>query len=689
MLTLNVLCLDDNLDSLSSLIADVFNDGKSNIQRDLFANRTLDTVFQLKGLLGGEEKTKFHFFRHASMDPDEVIREIKANFSKKDIDVVLLDNNWGEGILATFGSDEMAPVILQHLKSPFEKENPIQMFPKLFIISENFDLHEAKNLLVDGVPQHLDHAARINAIPKRNSAYLRLCIIQAINEKQLICAFHKQLEQSHTAEKRQQEENKQIKQVYGFSDNLSLSCVDIPRPLAGVSTAMKIIRQKTAEAAETDYPLLILGETGTGKENVAQAVRQQSYRKDEPFISVNCAAISSELVEPELFGYVKGAFTGAVRDHKGYFEQANNGTIFLDEIGDASPALQVKLLRVLQESEIRRVGDENRPIKVNVRIIAATNIDLTAAMKNKTFRKDLYFRLAFHIIRVPPLNDRHEDIPEIVSSIMKNNSHFVVKDFIDCAALFETLNKNRSLPLHGMILELLKENNENGNLKHSFMKTYKHLLDDEGSKKLYEYLERTQKRSIEEEELIERYRKKIIFPLQIRRLNRLILESIAPDLISIRVKIMNKKLKKELVKYDWKGNIRGLESSILRALSQCQSQLLTEKHFPEFNIDSGTTEKPKNHAMFSSVKGLNTVILNKHVCNVLAWVKENPDFMLLKHVEIKEQFTIQFGHKNILGYFKGKKANIKKAANESDEARQLIKQIEPLFIHCNIWTPLG
>ena len=187
--------------------------------------------------------------------------------------------------------------------------------------------------------------------------------------------------------------------------------------MVGESPAMRHLREQVAMAAPTNGRVLILGENGTGKELVARTVHQLSRRRGGPFVEVNCAAIPEELIESELFGHARGAFTGAVADKPGRFEQANGGTIFLDEIGDMSLKTQAKVLRVLQEQVMERVGGTQR-IKVDVRVLAATNKDLTAEIRDGRFREDLYFRLNVIPIFVPPLRDRPEDIPLLADHFM-------------------------------------------------------------------------------------------------------------------------------------------------------------------------------------------------------------------------------------------------------------------------------
>ncbi|OUU21364.1 MAG: response regulator [Flavobacteriaceae bacterium TMED48] len=184
--------------------------------------------------------------------------------------------------------------------------------------------------------------------------------------------------------------------------------------IVGESEEVIKMKEMISKVAPTDARVLITGENGTGKELVAHQLHQQSERSKENFIEVNCAAIPSELIESELFGHVKGAFTSAVKDRSGKFEAANKGTLFLDEIADMSLAAQAKVLRALQEKKIQRVGNE-KDISVDVRVIAATNKDLLNEIKEGRFREDLYHRLAVIMIHVPSLDDRKEDIPLLVS----------------------------------------------------------------------------------------------------------------------------------------------------------------------------------------------------------------------------------------------------------------------------------
>jgi two-component system, NtrC family, response regulator AtoC len=200
---------------------------------------------------------------------------------------------------------------------------------------------------------------------------------------------------------------KQLRDKYEFSN------------IIGSSPAMQKVFTRISKIIKTDSTVLILGESGTGKELIAKAIHGNGPRRDKPFIAVHCGAIPENLLESELFGYTKGAFTGAIRDKIGKFEAANHGTIFLDEIGTLPMHLQIKLLRVLQEQEVERIGS-NRPIKLDVRVISATNVNLEEEVKRGAFRDDLFYRLNVIPVTLPPLRDRVEDILPLVR-------HFLVK----------------------------------------------------------------------------------------------------------------------------------------------------------------------------------------------------------------------------------------------------------------------
>ncbi len=206
------------------------------------------------------------------------------------------------------------------------------------------------------------------------------------------------------------------KQIAAFRRHMRSE--DAFQGLIGASTSMKQVFSLIDNAAQSDAPVIILGESGTGKELVARAIHQLGERKKGPYVKVNCAALTESLLESELFGHVKGAYTGAYKDRAGRFEMAQGGDIFLDEIGDLPLSTQVKLLRVLEEKVIERVGD-SKSIPVDVRVISATNKDLSSLVKTGAFRKDLYFRINVIPIQMPPLRERIRDIPLLAESFFQ------------------------------------------------------------------------------------------------------------------------------------------------------------------------------------------------------------------------------------------------------------------------------
>lgn len=230
-------------------------------------------------------------------------------------------------------------------------------------------------------------------------------LIKPAKIEELLCVLRRaqdmrDLKEENLLLRRQIEEHKRFHRIIGES--------------SGIRKVFDVVRRVSG----TDSTVLISGESGTGKELVAQAVHHHSHRRAQPFVPINCGAIPEDLLESELFGHERGAFTGALREHRGRFELANKGTVFLDEIGEMSPKLQVKLLRFLQERQFQRIGG-SRTIDVDVCIIAATNKDLEKAVVNNEFRKDLYYRLNVIPIHVPPLREREGDVPLLVHYLLK------------------------------------------------------------------------------------------------------------------------------------------------------------------------------------------------------------------------------------------------------------------------------
>jgi two-component system, NtrC family, response regulator HydG len=212
---------------------------------------------------------------------------------------------------------------------------------------------------------------------------------------------------------RKQQEIKELRKTFSLNDEY--------HGLIGNSPLMQNLYEIIENVAQSDAPVLIQGESGTGKELIARAIHEAGHRKDKPYIKVNCAALNENLLESELFGHVRGAFTGATQSRIGRFEAAHEGTLFLDEIGDIPLATQIKLLRVLEEQKIERVGD-HVPISVDVRIITATNKNLDELIRNELFREDFFFRINVFPICAPSLSERREDIPLIVQHFIRQNA---------------------------------------------------------------------------------------------------------------------------------------------------------------------------------------------------------------------------------------------------------------------------
>lgn len=318
---------------------------------------------------------------------------------RRDYDVILSLN--GQSALEVLKSQKIA-VILADQRMP--EMTGVELFQKSLEIQP-----DAARILITG---YSDIEATIQAINEGQVFYyinkpwepddLRIIIRRAVEQHQLVQENRRLIKELEAANQRLQAENislhKEVEKQYAF-DNI-----------VGQSAAMENVFKLMRKVIPTDTTVLLIGETGTGKELVAKAIHYNGPRKNKPFLAQNCAALPDTLLESELFGHTKGAFTDATSEKKGLFELADGGTLFLDEINDTSPAMQQRLLRVLQEGEILPLGSE-RTIKVDVRVISATNVDLQKSIQEGKFREDLYYRLNVFPIRIPPLRERLEDIP--------------------------------------------------------------------------------------------------------------------------------------------------------------------------------------------------------------------------------------------------------------------------------------
>ncbi|MFB0515336.1 MAG: sigma-54-dependent transcriptional regulator [Candidatus Neomarinimicrobiota bacterium] len=221
--------------------------------------------------------------------------------------------------------------------------------------------------------------------------------------------------------------------------------------MVGSSPEMEMLKEQIKQVAKVDSPVLITGESGTGKELIARAIHNESKRKEKVFLAVNCGAFTDTLLESELFGHERGSFTGAIKQHQGIFEQADGGTILMDEISEVSPQLQIKLLRVLQHQSFQRLGGTEE-ISTDVRVIAATNRNLKEAIKSKQFREDLYFRINVVPIYVPPLRERQADIPELIEYLLEVKSCSLGRESPEITA--DAIEKLQRYPWPGNIREL-------------------------------------------------------------------------------------------------------------------------------------------------------------------------------------------------------------------------------------------
>ena len=352
------------------------------------------------------------------------------------------------------GGDEALNILKKHEVAVILADQRMPGMTGVVFLSRSIDLQpQAIKILVTA---YADIDASIAAVNEGQIFYYLskpwendelLLIVQRAEEQYNLQKENRQLTRDlEEANARLEKENIWLKQnaeqQYDFSR------------IIGHGPAMQKVFKLTSKIIGTSTTVLLLGETGTGKELLAKAIHYNGPRKSKLFVTQNCGALSDSLLESELFGHVRGAFTGAVSDKKGIFQMANAGTVFLDEIADTSAAMQTRLLRVLQEGEIRPVGG-TKPVQVDVRVIAATNKDLEEEVQAGRFREDLYYRLNVFPIMLPPLRQRQEDIPELVSHFIQQFSKKIGKKIK--SADNEVVNAFSLAPFPGNIRELENE----------------------------------------------------------------------------------------------------------------------------------------------------------------------------------------------------------------------------------------
>ncbi|MFN3533213.1 MAG: sigma 54-interacting transcriptional regulator, partial [Candidatus Brocadia sp.] len=366
--------------------------------------RAIDNIFDIDALLKEIIRILFTVFPHA-----------RRCF------VALQDPGEAKLTIRTVQTKDPALVEEQHLLSQTLAQRAIQERKSLLVMDTQMDSRVSMSIKIIGAnsilcapllcPQRTLGVLQIESKSK-NYEFSRadLDLFTGIASQVALLMYNAELlDDLKRAKERIEFENKNLKRQQKIHSSFS--------DIVGTSIKIKEILELVKKVSNTPYSILITGESGTGKELVAKAIHYNGSRSDQPFVVLNCAAIPRDLLESELFGYEKGAFTGAMETKQGLFEVANNGTIFLDEIGEMHVRTQAKLLRVLQEKEIQRIGG-TRVIKVDVRILAATNKDLKTAMSNGEFREDLFYRLNVVPIHIPPLRERKEDIPLLIAHFL-------------------------------------------------------------------------------------------------------------------------------------------------------------------------------------------------------------------------------------------------------------------------------
>jgi transcriptional regulator with PAS, ATPase and Fis domain len=389
-LKLNLLCLDDRLSSLNEIFRKLFNPLLiQDTALPVLSGGQADS-FRVSGF--GEDSIEVCITSNREGSATKVLRECQDTLTEKVFDIVLVDDNWGASGTSA-GQEILLPELLKIIASPFID------LPVFVLFTQHWDDTERVSMFCDLMAQFPDQQRRMTGLSKNDTSSLMLLIQRVITEKRIV-----------EANQRLVKENARLR-----SELAHKYC---PSNMIGTSASMAELYRIIKQVSCSPCSILLRGESGTGKELVAAAIHNNSDRSGKDLIKVNCSAIPEALIESELFGYEKGAFTGATSPKPGKFELAEGGTIFLDEIGDLPLLMQVKLLRVLQSKEIERLGGI-KTIKLNIRVIAATNRDLETEMQANRFREDLYYRLNVFPIYLPPLRKRKTDIAPLLEHFLK------------------------------------------------------------------------------------------------------------------------------------------------------------------------------------------------------------------------------------------------------------------------------
>lgn len=398
---LNILCLDDVQTDPALYLKRVLGEMVKEGNMPSFDPPGHDFPhFTIRGF--GQDDLKVRMACNTSENIQGVLRELKGVLKADEYDLILVDDNWGpDGSYA--GQESLIPALFEMTTS-----KPTRL-PIIVIFTKGWEEEERISRINELMLENPEMGSRFDAQAKGDRQSLQMLIQRVVIQKTLGSQMGAIAEKAREYEQRAKVQNIIMDKLPEESEFYGLT---------GGSVAMRQLYEIIRKAGKSDIPVLILGESGAGKGLVARAIHDNSDRKERKFVYLNCASIPENLLESELFGYIKGAFTGAFKEKDGLIKEADGGTFFLDEIGDLPPLLQVKLNDVVQEGLVRPLGGK-KAIKVDVRWISATNQDMEKKIKNGTFRKDLFYRLAMLTIRVLPLRERKGDIGPLADALIR------------------------------------------------------------------------------------------------------------------------------------------------------------------------------------------------------------------------------------------------------------------------------